>query len=849
MIKHYLLFLLVGFCSFSALSQGSETFSNVKYVLNVYDTYNWTGDNGLNWTATDTRTDQTMNGKCIVIRDGAVSCDGIQNGIKSLTFSHQQFYTGNNGLLEVYINGTKVGTANPTSSLATTTIDNINISGAFKLEIRQVTSKLRIGIDDLSWTAYNAAPCAEPTSQPTNLILTPATTTISGAFTASNPNAESYLIVRSTSNNLGAVPIDGTTYTPGSTLGSGMIVDNIPGNTFTDEGLPPASTFYYFIFANNNKNCGGAPNYLTTSPLVNNATTSQLPSCQAPTTGVTSLALTPTNNSISGTFTKPSGANRFLVIISRNAALTASPENGTTYAEGQDFGGGKIVSYGNKNTFTASGLTAATAYYVFVFAANGECTGEPFYQSTSTNSSTSTTNVNTGIPTGYYDGTGDLSCQPLKTKLRDIISSGYVELSYTPGIWLAFQYTDIRRNDENTANIIWDMYSDNPKGKDPYTFSYQVDQCGAAGYKNEGDCYNREHSTPQSWFNRAAPMVTDINHLFPTDGVVNNIRNNFPFGNVSNALQTSLNGSKLGTGNNFGYTGTVFEPIDEYKGDFARASLYMATRYENEIISQNWSANGNANELFLSPSDQPDAAKRKLQIYDSWYLKTIFQWIANDPVSQKEIDRNNAVYYQSGQKNRNPFIDHPEFALRIWECTGLLPVTLTSFTAEAKSNGVLLKWYASQESNFSEYVIERSTDGNNFVSIGTVQGKNLGNYSFTDNSLPTASYLVYRLKMVDKDGKFNYSKIASVRINSNASGIIVSPNPATDMVKISFKSALTENSILQIVDLTGRIVKTETVTANTIIWNQNVSKLPAGRYFIKISNSSEVVNTSFVIVR
>ncbi len=124
---------------------------------------------------------------------------------------------------------------------------------------------------------------------------------------------------------------------------------------------------------------------------------------------------------------------------------------------------------------------------------------------------------------------------------------------------------------------------------------------------------------------------------------------------------------------------TVFEPINEYKGDLARTSLYMATRYENEIITNNWSANGTANTLFLSATDEPNAAMRKLQIYDTWYLKTIFKWLNQDPVSQKEIDRNNAIYYQSGQNNRNPFIDHPEYVAAIFQCTGVLPVTLLDF--------------------------------------------------------------------------------------------------------------------------------------------------------------------------
>ncbi|MBL0144731.1 MAG: endonuclease [Chitinophagaceae bacterium] len=219
----------------------------------------------------------------------------------------------------------------------------------------------------------------------------------------------------------------------------------------------------------------------------------------------------------------------------------------------------------------------------------------------------------------------------------------------------------------------------------------------------EGDCYNREHSTPQSWFSSASPMVSDAHHIFPTDGKVNGMRNNYPYGEVTSATFTSLNGGKLGTGiNNFGYTSTVFEPINEYKGDFARAALYMAVRYEDQIISQNWSNKGNGDDVFLSTADEPIAATRQLQIYDDWFIKLLYKWHTQDPVSQKEIDRNNVIYAQlitdgastKKQGNRNPFIDHPEFVAAIWgsSCLSVLPVTIIDFTAQKNNNAALLNW-------------------------------------------------------------------------------------------------------------------------------------------------------------
>ena len=139
-----------------------------------------------------------------------------------------------------------------------------------------------------------------------------------------------------------------------------------------------------------------------------------------------------------------------------------------------------------------------------------------------------------------------------------------------------------------------------------------------------------------------------MHHIFATDGYVNNKRNNYAFGEVQSASWTSRNGSKLGSCKTPGFSGTVFEPIDAYKGDFARAIMYMSVRYYNEDSS--WGS-----------SDMTTKSEIK-----SWAIPLLLRWNEMDPVSQKEIDRNNAIY-NDYQHNRNPFVDHPEYARMIWD--------------------------------------------------------------------------------------------------------------------------------------------------------------------------------------
>ena len=707
-----------------------------------------------------------------------------------------------------------------------------------------------LSIDDFTadFNGVTLPPCDEITDQPTNLQLSATPTSVSGSFDLipAVTVVENYLVVKSLSSSLTQLPVDGTPYSTGQTIagGNGTVV-GISTGTFTD-AVSPETQYYYFIFAMNDQGCAGGPNYNQVTPLSGSITTPALAPCTTPVVP-SALTLTASNTTIAGSFTA-SGASKYLVLISTTTPLSVNPANASVYSAGQAVGNATVVSYGVSPTFNAAGLTAATPYYFYIFSANDDCTGAPVYSSVSLDGTATTTNATLGIPAGFYDAAAGLSCQSLKTSLRDISSNGYVQLTYTPGVWNAYQYTDIHRNDANTADIIWDIYSDNPTGPEAYTYTYQTNQCG--NYSGEGSCYNREHSTPKSWFADAYPMYSDVQHLYPTDGYVNNTRSNYPYGEVTNnTVSPSTNGSKLGTGNNFGYTGTVFEPINAYKGDLARTSFYMATRYENEIIANNWSANGTANALFLSPSDQPDAAKRKLQIYDDWYLQTIYKWHNNDPVSQKEIDRNNAIYYQSGQNNRNPYVDHPEYVAQVFQCTAVLPVTLLSFTANRFNETALLKWAATFESSFRTFDVQRSTDGITFNSIGNVTGRNLVNYSFTDGNLPKSSVVYYRLKMIDVDGKFTTSKTVSIKLDNNFSNASVYPNPSFGKLTFKLDKALANTGILRITDITGRIVKTQEVLKAETNINVNVTGLQSGRYFISISNQSTVINQSFVVLQ
>ena len=256
----------------------------------------------------------------------------------------------------------------------------------------------------------------------------------------------------------------------------------------------------------------------------------------------------------------------------------------------------------------------------------------------------------------YYAEVNNQSGKNLFDKVHTVAKVGYHSLGYD-GLWSAYKETDT-----DSSGYIIDMYSN-------CKFKFGSKQCG--NYSGECSCYNREHSIPKSWFGgvKTGPGC-DIFHLVPTDGYVNNRRGNQPFGEVASASYTSDNGSKLGSsktisvngktvaGDNISATcsGSVFEPVDKYKGDFARGYFGTMIRWAGDhqvftsgnggsIFSGNYTATGNFG-------------------LTKYGVALLLKWHREDPVSEKEIDRNNGI--QSTQGNRNPFIEYPCLAEYIW---------------------------------------------------------------------------------------------------------------------------------------------------------------------------------------
>ena len=294
------------------------------------------------------------------------------------------------------------------------------------------------------------------------------------------------------------------------------------------------------------------------------------------------------------------------------------------------------------------------------------------------------------VPTGYYNAAQNKTGEALLTALYNIIKN-HTKLSYSK----VLSFMQAKDLDEN--NHIIDMYSNAVYGPND----------NASGANNVGQGWNREHSLPNSWFGGSSSHTayTDLFHLYPTDIYVNNQRGNLPFGECANGTRLS-NGNivakgRKGASTRSGYTGDVFEPDDEYKGDFARSYFYMATCYNDEIA--NWT--------------QGNLGGTRYPVFTDWTLQMLLEWHRLDPVSQKEIARNEAIYSSEYQGNRNPYIDYPELVEYVW---GNKVGTAWTPSGSSTTNPAL-----TQPVNGSTVNMGNTTVGNNLSATVAVKGVDL----------------------------------------------------------------------------------------------------------------------------
>ena len=278
----------------------------------------------------------------------------------------------------------------------------------------------------------------------------------------------------------------------------------------------------------------------------------------------------------------------------------------------------------------------------------------------------------------YYESVDSTSGKELMDAIQLVAKIGYRSDDFRyDSVWLAFQHTDLRPD-----NYIWEIYSD-------CDFVYEKDRTSNTTQTGECKGYNREHAMCQSWFGTTSlagkemssskknSPGSDIFHIYPTAYGMNSRRGNRPYGEVAVTAYTSFNGTKYGSPKSISVSNTVagafveastsmstnvLEPVDEYKGDIARSYFGTMVKWAGE-----WAFNKvEEGKVIFDATIDADTHYAPENNYGltPYGLALLLKWHRQDPVSQKEVDRNNGI--QLTQGNRNPFIDYPYLAEYIW---------------------------------------------------------------------------------------------------------------------------------------------------------------------------------------
>lgn len=260
------------------------------------------------------------------------------------------------------------------------------------------------------------------------------------------------------------------------------------------------------------------------------------------------------------------------------------------------------------------------------------------------------------MPAGYYDAINGKKGSALKTALFNIISGGD-RYDYGPqkngknATWTAFPITDIESD-----GTIWDMYSNNKRYP-------PLNGLSAAGM-------DIEHMLPNSWWggeSGSKEAYKDLYILSPADHQANMNKSNYPPGQLADS--NKVNNGVFFMGQDATWGGLAFDVIDEYKGDFARAFFYTATAYEN---------------VSWPYSTYSDYIRNSYLLFTDHLINVLLDWHRKDPVSEKEVNRLDAV--SSIQHNRNPFIEYPELVEYIWGNKNNTKVNLSQLTRTTDGN-------------------------------------------------------------------------------------------------------------------------------------------------------------------
>ncbi len=429
-------------------------------------------------------------------------------------------------------------------------------------------------------------------------------------------------------------------------------------------------------------------------------------------------------------------------------------------------------------------------------------------------------------PGTYYATTQNLSEQALKDALKARLNLGTVSFGYDAARdWIYMQVDNQQFNGEGaTQNRI----------ETAYTGRIVEGYVNRSAAQTNGNV-NTEHTWPQSLGASSEPARSDIFHLFVVDASANSVRSNNPFGHVVSA--TWQNGGSL-------YGGGIFEPRDAQKGRTARAMLYFATRFGNS-----------SNFLSVQVPDGSGKSASQEQV--------MRQWAAQFPVNRIDSLRNEKIF--TLQKNRNPYVDHPEFLERISSLStnSVAPAIRSIHCNLPEQNASIQKLnFSGNVGDTVRYQLVLTSAGNiaQNLSLSTAKGVDLG-WSQSAISINPGESVSVELRITRNQKSSEEDTIlvsgfgiSTLRIplridffntglNSLSNTVKLFPNPGQG----AFTIDLDQSYPAQMEMFDSRGLKVKSAVLNAPLNEISLSQLKAGLYFVRVWNSYGSVLVPYVV--
>ncbi|MEP7080128.1 MAG: T9SS type A sorting domain-containing protein [Ginsengibacter sp.] len=669
-------------------------------------------------------------------------------------------------------------------------------------------------------TTLPLPPCSTPTDQPSNLLLSPSNTAISGSFAAS-ASADDYLVIRSNNPTLAGQPVDNTVYNIGDNIGGGIVIANSNSTSFATGGLTPSSSYYFFIYAAN-MNCIGGTKYFTVNPLTGNTTTTSAPLNNVYFGNLHSHSDYSDGNKDNPGYT-PADDYTYAMTAQCMDYLGISEHNHFSSANNP----GNIITTYHMGSTQANSFTSSHSNFLAMY----------------------------GMEWGVISGGGHV------VVYGDGMDKLFGWETTVPGVGINYDVF-VAKNDYTGPDGLFKTINDyianntfaslaHPNSTDfgniASTYNAVADEAITGTAVESGPAFstNTTYTDPgssMSYLSYFLKMLAKGYHLGPT---IDHDNHNTTFGHTTYSRTAIIAPSLTKTEIVKAMRNMHFYATQDCD---SKLDFTINTKIMGSVFTDRGSPVMSVNLTDATTTTSTAIIKIMYGNPGSGVLPESIYSVTGNTLSFSDnnlADLATGYYYVDVTNGTSRIISAP-----IWYTRNdgvVLPVKLSAFDVEKINSSVKIYWITAQENNSSYFIVQHSIDGRRWSDIGQVNAMgfsvNLTQYSMMDNA-PNIGINLYRLEQLDRDGKTQYSTVKSV-LFSKGYDVLITPNPATAYINVYLSRSSNTTSKISLYQINGILVK-QIVTSNSTL-QINTSSFAKGLYFIKVIDGDKVITQKILI--